>query len=132
MSDVISDMLTNIRNAQKAKLLVTSVSYSKLKEGIASVLLKEGYIKDFIKTSQADKKIYNLEIHIKYTNLGENIIKELTRISKPGRRVYSKIDDLPKYKGGMGIYILSTSKGIICDKKARELSVGGEVLCRIF
>ena len=129
MSDVVSDMLTRIRNAQKAKLLVVTISYSRLKAAVAKVLLNEGYIKDFVKT---DKKKYEFQIHIKYTNIGQGIIKELIRISKPGRRVYRKISDLPKYKGGMGLYILSTSKGVISDKDARQLCVGGEVLCRVF
>lgn len=129
MSDVVSDMLTRIRNAQKAKLLVVAVSYSRLKAAVARVLLNEGYIKNFVKT---DKKKYEFEIHIKYTNTGQGIIKELTKVSKPGRRIYKKISDLPKYKGGMGLYILSTSKGVISDRDARQLCIGGEVLCRVF
>ena len=130
MTDPIADMLTRIRNSNNAKHKIVDVPASNIKREIAQILLDEGYIKsfDFIE----DNKQGMLKVELKYTQDGERVISGLKRISKPGLRVYANSQELPKVLGGLGIAIISTSKGIITDKKARELNVGGEVICYVW
>ena len=130
VTDPIADMLTRLRNAITAKHESVLVPVSKEKEAIAKILLDEGYIKSF--ETVEDKKIKYLKIEIKYDNNGNSAIYGLKRISKPGLRVYAGVDKLPEVIGGMGIAILSTNKGIITDKQARKLKVGGEVLAYVW
>lgn len=130
VTDPIADMLTRLRNAITAKHESVLVPVSKEKEAIAKILLDEGYIKSF--ETVEDKKIKYLKIEIKYDNNGNSVIYGLKRISKPGLRVYAGVDELPEVIGGMGIAILSTNKGIITDKQARKLKVGGEVLAYVW
>ena len=130
VTDPIADMLTRLRNAITAKHESVLVPASKEKEAIAKILLDEGYIKSF--ETVEDKKIKYLKIEIKYDNNGNSVIYGLKRISKPGLRVYAGVDKLPEVIGGMGIAILSTNKGIITDKQARKLKVGGEVLAYVW
>ena len=130
VTDPIADMLTRLRNAITAKHESVLVPVSKEKEAIAKILLDEGYIKSF--ETVEDKKIKYLKIEIKYDNNGNSVIYGLKRISKPGLRVYAGDDKLPEVIGGMEIPILSTNKGIITDKQARKLKVGGEVLAYVW
>tara|TARA_B100001564_G_scaffold20624_1_gene15571 strand:+ start:67 stop:465 length:399 start_codon:yes stop_codon:yes gene_type:complete len=129
-NDALSDMLARIRNAHQAKKNNTSCFKSKLNLNVLSVLKDEGYIRDF-KDVEERKGINFIKIDLKYYN-GTPVIKKIKRISKPGIRVYSKISDLEKPYGGLGISILSTPKGVMSDQQARKNNVGGEVLCEVF
>ena len=129
-NDALSDMLARIKNAHKARKSYTSCYKSKLNENVLTVLKHEGYIRDF-KNVEIRKGINNIQIDLKYYN-GVPVIKNIKRVSKPGIRVYSKIADLPKIYGGLGISILSTPKGVMSDNQARKDNVGGEVLCEVF
>ena len=129
-NDSLSDMLARIKNAHKANKAFTSCYKSKLNMNVLSVLKDEGYIRDF-KDVELRKGINNIKIDLKYYN-GTPVIKRIKRISKPGIRVYSKIKDLQKSYGGLGISILSTPKGVMSDQKARDNNVGGEILCEVF
>ena len=131
MNDPIADMLTRIRNANTAKHDTVDVPSSKMKLAIANILLEEGYIKklDVIE----DGVFKNLHITLKYgADRNDKVITGLKRISKPGLRVYAGKDELPRVLGGLGIAIISTNQGVVTDKKARELQVGGEVLAFIW
>lgn len=130
MNDLLSDMLTRIRNGQNANLSQITCPASNLLVNVLAVLKKEGYIVDFRKTEVVGGKA-DIEIDLKYYE-GEAVIKEIKRISKPGRRNYSKINELPQYYNGLGIAILSTPKGVMSDYDARLANVGGEVLCSVF
>ena len=131
MSDPIADMLTRIRNANTAKHDTVDVPASKMKVAIAEILLKEGYIKSYEVEEVGSFK--TIHITLKYgKNKNEKVISGLKRISKPGLRVYANTEDLPKVLGGLGIAIISTNKGIMTDKEARALNVGGEVLAFIW
>ena len=130
VTDPIADMLTRLRNAITAKHDSVLVPVSKEKEAIAKILLDEGYIKSYEKVEE--NKIKYLNIAIKYDNNGNSVIYGLKRISKPGLRVYASVDKLPKVIGGLGIAIIATNKGILTDKQARELKVGGEVLAYVW
>ena len=129
-NDALSDMLARIKNAHKAKKSHTSCFKSKLNMNVLTVLKNEGYIRDF-KNIEERKGITFIQIDLKYYN-GSPVIKKIKRISKPGIRVYSKIGDLEKPYGGLGISILSTPKGVMSDQQARKNNVGGEVLCEVF
>ena len=129
-NDSLSDMLARIKNAHKANNAFTSCYKSKLNMNVLSVLKDEGYIRDF-QDVELRKGINNIKIDLKYYN-GTPVIKRIKRISKPGIRVYSKINDLQKSYGGLGISILSTPKGVMSDQKARDNNVGGEILCEVF
>ena len=129
-NDALSDMLARIKNAHKARKSFTSCYKSKLNLNVLTVLKDEGYIRDF-KDVEIRKGINNIQIDLKYYN-GTPVIKNIKRVSKPGIRVYSKISDLPKIYGGLGISILSTPKGVMSDNQARKNNVGGEVLCEVF
>ncbi|MCI9319329.1 MAG: 30S ribosomal protein S8 [Lachnospiraceae bacterium] len=131
MSDPIADMLTRIRNANTAKHDTVDIPASKMKLAIASILLDEGYIKKYDIIEEGSFK--NIHITLKYgADKNEKIISGIKRISKPGLRVYAGRDELPKVLGGLGIAIISTNQGVITDKKARELNVGGEVLAFVW
>ena len=131
MSDPIADMLTRIRNANTAKHDTVDVPASKMKVAIAEILLKEGYIKSYEVEEVGSFK--TIHITLKYgKNKNEKVISGLKRISKPGLRVYANTEDLPKVLGGLGIAIISTNKGVLTDKEARKLNVGGEVLAFIW
>ncbi|MBW1731680.1 MAG: 30S ribosomal protein S8 [Deltaproteobacteria bacterium] len=130
MTDPIADMLTRIRNAQKASHESVDIPGSRLKVNIAKVLKSEGYIKNF--RVMPDGKQGILRIFLKYDDQGEPVIQGLKRVSKPSRRVYAGYDEIPKVLNGYGINIVSTSKGIMTDKKARKLRVGGEILCSVW
>ena len=130
-SDPIADMLTRIRNANTAKHDTVDVPASKMKVSIAEILQKEGYIKKY-EIEEVDG-FKNIHITLKYgKDKNEKVISGLKRISKPGLRVYANCEDLPKVLGGLGIAIISTNKGVITDKEARKLNVGGEVLAFVW
>ena len=130
MTDPIADMLTRIRNGQQARLPYVHSPASSLRDNILSVLQEEGFISDF-ERYESDRGHPMLKIKLRYLE-GRPVIKELKKISKPGRRVYSKINDLKRFYNGLGVAILSTPKGVISDFKARQLGVGGEVICSVF
>ncbi len=130
MTDPIADMLTRIRNANNAKHETVDIPASNLKKSIADILLEEGFIKGFDVIEDGKQGI--IRIQLKYGSDKEKIITGVKRISKPGLRVYVKSDEIPRVLGGLGIAILSTSKGIITDKSARKESVGGEVICYVW
>ncbi|RKM56598.1 MULTISPECIES: 30S ribosomal protein S8 [Butyrivibrio] len=131
MNDPIADMLTRIRNANTAKHDTVDVPSSKMKLAIANILLDEGYIKKLDVVE--DGAFKNLHITLKYgADRNDKVITGLKRISKPGLRVYAGKDELPRVLGGLGIAIISTNQGVVTDKKARELQVGGEVLAFIW
>jgi len=129
-NDSLSDMLARIKNAHKANKSYTSCYSSKLNTNVLSVLKDEGYIRDF-KNITIREGINNIKIDLKYHN-GTPVIKKIKRISKPGIRVYSKIKELSKPYGGLGISIISTPKGVMSDQQARVNNVGGEILCEVF
>lgn len=130
MSDPLGDMLTRIRNGQMARKDSVPVPASKLRANVLDVLQREGYIRGYMQT-ELRQGINELTIELKYQD-GEPVIREISRVSKPGRRVYSKIKDLPLTLNGLGISILSTPRGVMSDQEAREANVGGEILCQIF
>ncbi len=130
ISDVIADMLTRIRNANDAKHETVDIPASNMKKAIAEILLNAGYIKSY--TVVEDGKQGIIRVTLKYTAGKQKVIHGLRRVSKPGLRIYSNCEDLPKVLGGLGIAIVSTSKGIMTDKKAREANVGGEVLAFVW
>ncbi|HEX6103574.1 MAG TPA: 30S ribosomal protein S8 [Alphaproteobacteria bacterium] len=130
MSDPLGDLLTRIRNGQRARKSSVSSPASKLRANVLEVLKREGYIRDFAQEETAPG-IAELHIELKYHE-GKPVIREISRVSKPGRRVYSKIKDLPRVYNGLGIAILSTPKGVMSDNEARAANLGGEVLCRVF
>ena len=130
ITDPVADMLTRIRNANSAKHDTVDVPASNLKKDIAKILLDEGYIKSY--TVEEDGKQGMIHITLKYLGNKEKVISGLRRVSKPGLRVYAGAQDLPKVLRGLGIAIVSTSKGVMTDTKARELHVGGEVLAFVW
>ena len=131
MSDPIADMLTRIRNANTAKHDTVDVPSSKMKLAIADILVKEGFIKKYDVVEDGNFK--TIRITLKYgKDKNENIISGIKRISKPGLRIYANKEDMPKVLGGLGVAIISTNQGVITDKQARELGVGGEVLAFVW
>ena len=126
MSDPIADMLTRIRNAQMVEKPSVTLPASKLKTAIAKVLKDEGYIEDFAVRGEGGKP--ELEIALKYY-AGKPVIEKIERISRPGLRIYKGRDDIPRVMNGLGVAIVSTSKGVMTDRRARETGIGGEVLC---
>lgn len=130
LSDPLGDMLTRIRNGQRARMAAVGSPASKLRANVLEVLKREGYIRGY---SQQEVRpgIAELRIELKYHE-GEPVIKEISRVSKPGRRVYTKIRELPRVYSGLGIAILSTPRGVMSDGEARAANVGGEVLCRVY
>ena len=130
MTDPIGDMLTRIRNGQRARKALVNSPASKLRARLLDVLQREGYIRGYTQL-EMDAGKPELSIELKYHE-GEPVIREISRVSKPGRRVYSSIKDLPTIYNGLGISILSTPQGVMSDSEARLANVGGEVLCRVF
>lgn len=130
MTDPIADMLTRIRNANSAKHATVTIPSSNIKKAIAGILLEEGYIKDF-KVIDDDKQGM-IEVTLKYGEDESRVISGIKRISKPGLRIYVSNEDVPKVLNGLGIAIMSTSKGIMTDKNARKNNVGGEVICYVW
>lgn len=129
-SDPIADMLTCIRNGQQVRLAEVNCPYSNVKKSILEVLIKEGFVTSYDEIDVGRKK-KRLNIKLRYFE-GKPVIKTIKRISKPGLRTYSKIADLPKVSNGLGVSLLSTSKGILADHEARNLNVGGEIICNVF
>lgn len=129
-SDTVSDFLTRIRNAQQAGHRRVDIPASKLKRAMTKILVDKGYITKFIDIE--DDKQGVLRLFLKYDAYGQPVIKEIKRISKPGLRKYSTSETLPRSYGGLGVVIVSTSKGVMTDKEAKKLNVGGEVLCSIY
>src|SRR3954468_18812459 len=130
MTDPIADMLTRIRNANKAMHATTSMPTSRLKEQIARLLKEEGYIADF--RVEKGESFDTLVVELKFGRNRERIITDLKRVSKPGRRIYARKDRLPRVLGGMGTAILSTSRGVITSRTAEQQGVGGEVICFVW
>jgi small subunit ribosomal protein S8 len=130
LSDPLGDMLTRIRNGQRAQLGLVRSPASKLRRNVLEVLQREGYIRGY-ETSERGPGKEELTIELKYNN-GEPVIRELKRVSKPGRRIYAGVRELPTVYNGLGIAILSTPRGVLSDAEAREHRVGGEVLCTVF
>ena len=129
-SDPIGDMLTRIRNGQRARKATVLAPHSRLRTSVLDVLKREGYIRGYAEREERPG-VVALEIELKYHE-GEPVIREIERVSTPGCRIYSKIKDLPRVHGGLGIAILSTPRGVMSDTDARAANVGGEVLCQVF
>ena len=130
ISDVIADMLTRIRNANDAKHETVDIPASNLKKSIAEILLEEGYIKSYQIVEDGKQGI--IRVTLKYAAGKQKVIHGLKRVSKPGLRIYSNCEDMPKVMNGLGIAIVSTSKGVMTDKKARKANVGGEILAFVW
>ncbi|MEW9122248.1 MAG: 30S ribosomal protein S8 [Thermotaleaceae bacterium] len=130
MTDPIADMITRIRNANTVKHETVDIPASNMKKSIAEILLNEGFIKGYDVIEDGKQGI--IRVQLKYGKNSEKVISGLKKISKPGLRVYAKKDEIPKVLGGLGIAILSTSNGIVTDKDARKLGVGGEVICYVW
>ena len=130
LTDPIGDMFSRIRNGQMRSLNSIEIPSSNFRRSILEILKNEGYIKDFYIEKSENNKV-NLKINLKYYE-GDPVIKEIKRISKPGRRVYSRATSIPRVMNGLGLAILSTPKGVMTDTEARKNNVGGEIICRIF
>ena len=130
LADPIGDMITRIRNAQMRFLESVNIPSSKFRAKILDILKQEGYIADYKLSKDTSNKV-NLHVDLKY-NDGMPVIREIDRISKPGRRVYAKADTIPKIQNGLGVAIVSTSKGIMSDNEARIQKIGGEIICKVF
>ena len=130
MSDVIADMLTRIRNANDAKHATVDIPASNMKKAIADILVEEGYVKSYQIIEDGKQGV--IRVTLKYTAGKQKVIRGIRRVSKPGLRIYAGYEDMPKVMNGLGIAIVSTSKGIMTDKKARQLNVGGEVLAFVW
>ena len=130
MTDPIGDMLTRIRNGLQARKSVVASPASKARQRVLDVLQREGYIRGYSRSESEGNKA-ELSIELKYQE-GEPVIRTLNRVSKPGRRVYSSVGDLPRVHNGLGISIVSTPQGVLSDAEARESNVGGEILCTVF
>ncbi|MCI6501880.1 MAG: 30S ribosomal protein S8 [Clostridia bacterium] len=130
MSDVIADMLTRIRNANDAKHATVDIPASNMKKAIADILVEEGYVKSY--QIIEDGKQGTIRVTLKYEAGKQKVLRGIRRVSKPGLRIYAGFEDMPKVMNGLGIAIVSTSKGIMTDKKARQLKVGGEVLAFVW
>lgn len=130
MTDPIADMLTRIRNANSIRRRTVVMPASRMKVGVAQILQEEGFIDGYeLEEAQPSSR---LTINLRYGPDGERVIRHVQRVSKPGCRVYSKCKEIPKVLKGLGIYVLSTPKGILSDRRAREENVGGEVLCKVY
>ena len=130
MSDPLGDMLTRIRNGQRARKSSVTAPASKLRANVLEVFKREGFIRGYTQ-QEIRPGVNELTIELKYHE-GEPVIREINRVSKPGRRVYSRIKDLPRVYNGLGISVLSTPRGVMSDAEARDANVGGEILCRLF
>lgn len=130
MTDPIADLTTRIRNANSVGKKIVSMPASKVKVGIAQILTEEGFVDSY--EVEAGEPSSTLNIRLKYGPDGEHVLRRIDRISKPGRRVYSSATDIPAVLGGLGIYVLTTPKGIVSDRTARKENVGGEILCKVY
>ncbi len=130
LSDPISDMITRIRNGQRARKAAVDSPASQLREQVLEALKREGYIRGYTR-EEISSGIAKLRIELKY-HQGEPVIREIDRVSRPGRKVYSRVKDMKRVHGGLGVAILSTSKGVMSDTEARAANLGGEVLCQVF
>lgn len=130
MTDTIGDLLTRIRNAGKARFDKVDIPASRMKITLARIFKDEGFIKNYKVIK--DNKQGILRIYLKYDDQNQPLIQRLERVSKPSRRVYTGCEELPKVQGGLGVAVISTSKGVMTDRRARKLGVGGEVLCQIW
>lgn len=130
MTDPIADMLTRIRNAQAVSKARVEMPYSKVKHNLATILKEEGYLEDVRKSEDANKPV--LVVMLKYNSEGVSVIRSVQRISKPGRRVYARNTELPYILNNIGIAVISTSHGLMTNKKARKQKLGGEVICEIY
>ncbi|MFG0264672.1 MAG: 30S ribosomal protein S8 [Rhodopirellula sp. JB055] len=131
MTDPIADMLTRIRNAVRVERPFVDIPASRVKRGVADVLKREGFIWDWKEEKLEEEPVGFLRLELKYGPNGERVIQSIRRISKPGRRLYSRSKELKPVLGGLGIRIISTSKGVISDREARRDKIGGEVLCEV-
>ncbi|HWZ85394.1 MAG TPA: 30S ribosomal protein S8 [Thermoanaerobaculia bacterium] len=129
-SDPLSDLFTRLRNGMRAGHDRVDVPSSRLKEAVLKVLEQEGFISSFRKVQEGDRPV--LRVGLKYDHEGEPIVAGIERVSRPGRRIYAKADAIPQVLGGLGVSIVSTSRGIVTDKKARQARLGGEVLCNVW
>jgi small subunit ribosomal protein S8 len=132
LTDPLADMLTRIRNAVRVERPIVDIPLSKVKRGVAEVLKREGYIWDWREEAVDGEAQKHLRIDLKYGPNGERVIRHIKRVSKPGRRVYSRATDLRPILNGLGISIISTSRGVISDREARQKKLGGEVLCELW
>ena len=130
MSDPLGDMLARIRNGQMAQKSVIECPFSKLRENVCKVLVDEGFIRAY-KVEEQDNNKKIMKIELKYSE-GRGVIRKLNRVSKPGRRIYKGVNDMPRFYNGLGILVVSTPQGVMADHKARAANVGGEVLCQVF
>jgi small subunit ribosomal protein S8 len=130
MSDPLGDMLTRIRNGQMARKPSIECSFSKLRENVCKVLKDEGFIRDY-KIVDAGKNKKDLIIDLKYAE-GRGVIRQIDRVSAPGRRIYTGVKTMPRFYNGLGILVVSTAQGVMADHKARAANIGGEVLCQVF
>jgi small subunit ribosomal protein S8 len=130
MTDPVADLLTRIRNANSNGYKTVQVPYSNLKQSILRVLKEQGYIVDYVPEMEGDRGI--LRVELKYGPDGEKIIRKIQRVSKPGRRKYSRASELPDVLNGLGISVVSTSRGVVSNLEARKLGVGGEILCEVW
>lgn len=130
VNDPLGDLLTRIRNGQAARLSEIRSPASKLRTNVLEVLKREGYIRDF-NVAKNQQGAADVTVELKYSE-GQPVIREIARVSKPGRRVYTQVKDVPRFFNGLGISILSTPKGVLSDREARTENVGGEILCRVF
>ncbi len=130
MTDTLGDMLTRIRNAGKARFDKVDIPASRMKISLARIFKDEGFIKNYKVIK--DNKQGILRVYLKYDNQNQPLIQRIQRVSKPGRRVYAGCEELPKVQGGLGVAVISTSKGVMSDRQARKHRVGGEVLCQIY
>ena len=130
MTDPIADMLTRIRNAVRVERPLVDVPLSKVKCGLAEVLKREGFIWDWEKVE--GQPSHQLRVTLKYGPNGERVIRHIKRVSKPGRRIYRQVGDLKPVLGGLGISVVSTSRGVLSDREARQSKIGGEVLCEVW
>lgn len=131
MTDPIADMLTRIRNAVRVEKPFVDIPTSRFKRGIADVLKREGFIWDWKEETEEEKPVATLRLELKYGPNGERVIQSIKRVSKPGRRLYTRSKELKPVLGGLGICIISSSKGVISDREARRDNIGGEILCEI-
>ena len=130
MTDPIADMLTRIRNANAIRRRTVDVPRSRLKKGIADVLKREGFIVDYLDIDAGPQSLLRLEL--RYGHDGKRVMRDIQRVSKPGRRIYRSVADLDSPLDGIGVYVVSTDKGVLSDREAREQRTGGEVLCKVY
>jgi small subunit ribosomal protein S8 len=130
ITDPVADYLTRLRNAQKARHPYTDVPASKVKRAITQILLDKGYVRNYLNIDDGKQGL--LRVYLKYSRGGEPAIREIKRMSRPGVRRYSKADELPRVRNGLGIAIISTSQGVMSDKEARRAGIGGEILATVF